>query len=299
MMLNEIAEFKAYTGEVNYTAKNKYDSTYLSRFTFDTLLKFEGLSRILTIIARGYMLKNSTEPQIDYARQALQAWCSILDSKKSNPKEDWQYKTDFRHLHDDFPELVDENGCGWFYRHVYNVLDFIWSNPDKVMKVALNHCEGIQKGFDKEWRKKLLQFQVPLFASNTKGAWILRFDDILADALELGELKNKDVVFTPEDTQRIEVATPQGVPTEVLSTLIAYYRANKPDDSDWVVLPVANFDAYFGNTSFSRKWLTQMPEKIIERQKQSFGVCRYRVVGNFAIFINHFNKNYGKINYGL
>ena len=277
MMLNEIAEFKAYTGEVNYTAKNKYDSTYLSRFTFDTLLKFEGLSRILTIIARGYMLKNSTEPQIDYARQALQAWCSIPDSKKSNPKEDWQYKTDFRDLHDTFPELVDENGCGWYYRHVYDVLGFIRSNPDKVMKTALNHCEGIRKGFDKEWRKKVLQFQVALFALNTKGAWILRFDDVLADALELGALKNNEIVFTPEETRKIESATPKGVLTEVLSTLIAYYRANKPDDSDWVVLPVANFDAYFGNTSFSRKWLAKMPQDIIQRQKQSFGVCRYRV----------------------
>lgn len=50
-MLNEIAEFEAYTGVVDYTAKNKYDSTYLGRFTFDTLLNFKGLSRILMIIA--------------------------------------------------------------------------------------------------------------------------------------------------------------------------------------------------------------------------------------------------------
>lgn len=277
MMLNEIAEFEAYTGEVNYTAQNKYDSTYLGRFTFDTLLKFEGLSRILTIIARGYMFKNGAEPQIDYARQALQAWCSAPDSKKTSPKEDWQYKTNFKDLQDAFPELVDENGCGWYYRHVYNVLRFIWNNPEKVMKTALNHCEGMRKGFDNEWRKKIVQFQVPLFAFNTKGAWILRFNDVLADALELGELKNKEVNFTEEEAQMIESATPKGVPIEVLSKLIAYYRVNKPDDSDWVVLPVANFDAYFGNTSFSRKWLAKMPPDIIERQKQSFGVCRYRI----------------------
>lgn len=82
MMLNEIAEFAAYTGEVDYTAKNKYDSTYLGRFTFDTLLKFEGLSRILTIIARGYMFKNGIEPDIDYARKALQA-CVVLQTTKN------------------------------------------------------------------------------------------------------------------------------------------------------------------------------------------------------------------------
>ena len=146
------------------------------------------------------------------------------------------------------------------------------------MKTALNHCEGIQKGFDKEWRKKVLQFQVPLFAPNTKGAWILRFNDVLADAMELGELKNKEIVFTDSELQIIEAATQKGAHTEALRAFITYYRANKLDDSDWVVMPVAKFDAYFGNTSFSRKWLNKMPPEIIERQKQSFGVCRYRVV---------------------
>ncbi len=29
-------------------------------------------------------------------------------------------------------------------------------------------------------------------------------------------------------------------------TLITYYLANKPEDSDWVVLPSANFNCYFG-----------------------------------------------------
>lgn len=276
-MLNEIEEFKAYTGIVDHTAKNKYDSTYLGRFTFDTLLKFEGLSRVLTIIARGYMFKNGTEPQIDYARQTLQAWCSIPDRKKASPKKDWQYKTDFKDLHSDFPELVDESGCGWYYRHIQNVIDFIQNNPDKVMKTTLKHCDGMKKGFDSEWRKKVLQFQIPLFASATKGAWILRFDDVIADALELGALRNTEITFTAEEWQRIEDAKPEKVPIEALSILIEYYRANKLDDSDWVVLPVANFDAYFGNTSFSRKWLNKTPEDIIERQT-SFGVCRYKVI---------------------
>lgn len=278
ILLNEIEEFAAYTGTVDYTATNKYDSTYLGRFTFDTLLKFEGLSRVMTIIARGYLFKDGTEPQIDYARQSLCAWCSVPDSKKSNPKEDWQYKTDFRDLHSDFPELVDENGCGWFHRHVHNVADFIQNNPNKVKKTALNHLEGIQKRFDKTWRDKVKQYQVPLFAINTKAAWVLRFNDVLADALELGELRTTEISFTAEEMQRIEATTPKGIPTEVLSTLIAYYRANKPDDSDWLMLPVSNFNAYFGTTSFDRKWLPKMPSDIIERQ-DNFGVCRYKVSG--------------------
>ena len=49
-MLNEIEEFEAYIGTVKYCAENKYDSVYLGRFTYDMLLKFEGLSRVLTIL---------------------------------------------------------------------------------------------------------------------------------------------------------------------------------------------------------------------------------------------------------
>ena len=276
-MLNEIEEFNAYTGTMDYCANGKYDSTYLGRFTYDMLLKFEGFARVLTVIARGYMFQNNTEPQIDYARRALCAWCSIQDSKKATQKADWQYKTDFSEYHNEFPELVDDNGFGWFYRHVHNVITFVRNNPNKVMKTALSNCEKLQKGFDREWRKKVLQFQVPLFALTTKGAWVLRFDDILADALEQGALREQEISFTPDEMQRIESVTPEGVPTEVIFTLIAYYRSNKPEDSDWVVLPVTNFDAYFGNTSFSRKWLSRIPQKIIHRQNQSFGVCRYQI----------------------
>ena len=51
--------------------------------------------------------------------------------------------------------------------------------------------------------------------------------------------------------------TPKGVPLDMVTTLVFYYLANKPEDSNWVVLPVANFDAYFGTTSFGRKYLKQ------------------------------------------
>ena len=66
-------------------------------------------------------------------------------------------------------------------------------------------------------------------------------------------------------------------------TLAAYYLANKPEDSDWVVLPVANFDAYFGTTSFGRKYLKQIPESVLERSKTGFGLCRYRLGDTLAI----------------
>ena len=54
-MINEWEEFCAYTGTVSYTASKKSDTTWLGRFTFTTILEFEGMARILTILARGYL----------------------------------------------------------------------------------------------------------------------------------------------------------------------------------------------------------------------------------------------------
>ena len=52
-MINEWEEFCAYTGTVSYIASKKSDTTWLGRFTFATILEFEGMARILTILARG------------------------------------------------------------------------------------------------------------------------------------------------------------------------------------------------------------------------------------------------------
>ena len=156
------------------------------------------------------------------------------------------------------------------------LIDFVRDNPALISKAAQNNCEALANGFDKEWRNKVKQFQTPIFSRSTKGAWVLRFDDILADALELGSLRKDEIDLSPEDMQTVDLLTPKDIPTEVIHTLIAYYRANKPEDSDWVVLPVASFDAYFGSTNFSHKWLVKIPDTIMTREKQSFGVCRYK-----------------------
>lgn len=120
-MLSEWQEFLDYTGSVTYAASGKNDTTYLDRFTFDTLLDFEGLARVLTILARGYLfhradgsvLQGNPRSRVDCARRALCAWCSVSDRKTATPKETWQFKTDFRDLHQEFPDLVDGNGTGW------------------------------------------------------------------------------------------------------------------------------------------------------------------------------------------
>ncbi len=45
-------------------------------------------------------------------------------------------------------------------------------------------------------------------------------------------------------------------------------------------LPVANFDAYFGDTSFSKKYLPKIPAEIVERSN-AFGISRYRVAEEY------------------
>ena len=289
-MVNEWSEFLQYTGPVTYAASGKRDVRYLGRFTWDTLLDFEGLARVLAVLARGYLfhhpdgsLTGNPRSRIEYARRALCAWCSIPDVRGSAPKKDWQFRTDFRNLHDEFPELVDENGGGWFWRHVYQVAEFVENNPEVMSSTALDKARKIKKGFDGAWRNKVRQFQVLLYSPSTKGQWIIRFDTALADGLELGPLRMADVAVPAELAERIRTVLPKGLPPEIVYTLIAYYAANKPGDSEWVVLPVASFDAYFGTTSFGRKYLRLIPGEILERPDSGFGICRYRVREEYRI----------------
>ena len=147
---------------------------------------------------------------------------------------------------------MDANGAGWFYRHVHSVAQFVLDHPDAVRKGYTEYAEAIQNKFDKMWRDKVLQFQTPIFSLNTKGAWTLRFDDILADALEQGALKNYEVTIPEELRQRIEkMAGKKAAP--YVCDLIAYYHAHKEDDCDWVVLPVTSFDMYYGGSYFSKR----------------------------------------------
>ena len=275
-MLNEKEEFLAYTAKVNYTACNKQDSSYLGRFTFEMLTDFIGLYRVFTIIARGYMFETGAA-DTDRARKALHAWSSVPDKKRDLPKKEGQSETDFRLLHEQFPALVDSEGNGWFYTHIQNIQVFVKANPEKVSKTAIKKADTL-KGFEKEWRKKLMQYQVPLYSANTKGSFLLLFDDVLADALELGELQNKDFELSPELTEQMISVTPKGVPETVLPILYKYYITNKQDNTDWVILPVTNFDAFFGTTAFSRKYLPMLKAKGIINAETAYGVSRYIMI---------------------
>ena len=278
-MTNEWAEFRAYTEVPVYTAARKTDTTYLGRFTFDMIAEFTGFGRILTTIARGYLfhdkdgrvLDNPYE-RIEAARNALCAWCSVPDKKKSS-----EPPVDFRELSADFPELVDQDGKGWYYRHIKSVIQFVKANPDKVSKSAYKKCENISAGFTAQWKKKVRQLQVPIFALNTKGAWTLRFDDIIADALEAGALRTEEYPLPEMVISQLEATDTNGVPKEIIAELIRYYLANKQDDTEWVVLPVANFDAYYGNNNLSKKLLAKIPKSLILRDHKH-GLSRYKVL---------------------
>ena len=226
----------------------------------NTLVKCEGLNRVLTVLARGYLWQDG-EANTDRAYDALRAWCSIPDRTNARPRRDGQSETDYRALHGAFPELVDEDGAGWYCRHVHQVVAFVRKHPDKVLKSAVTSCDLLKKGFDE-----------------AKADWPLRFDDIVADAMEEGPLRGEPVPPSAGEQDALRAATPKGVPETVLPTLVQFYRMNKPEDSDWVVLPVANFDAYFGTTAFGRKWLASLPETVIRRSESSYGVSRYMVL---------------------
>lgn len=277
-MLNEQKEFEAYTGKISYTATNKHDTTYLGRFTFDGIVKHEGLVRVFTILARGFLWSSNCDTK--YTRRALCAWCSIPDKKNAKPKEDWQFKSDFRELHDEFPSFVDKQGGGWFYRHAHRVADFIINNPDKVYHGSDKQANIINSSWDDNWRKRVVKFQIPLFSQNTEGGFHLLFDDVIADALEQGPLRNAEITLPQSIVDKIADEAPE-IKTEWISALICYYIQNKQPDSDWIILPASNFDAYFGTTTFSHKKLKAIPQTIIFRDQQVCGLTRYKVMPEF------------------
>ena len=275
-LLNEWEEFSAYTVFPEY----KKDS-YLGRFTLPMLLDILGFQRILTILARGYLFRDGRDgyDRIDVARRALLAWCSLSGEKmKKAPDQenDPRLRVNFGEFAEEFPELVTPDGDGWLIRHVDNIIAFVEANPNAVRKGVVEKVQALKKGFHKQWANKLRQMQVPAFAPNTKGAWVLRFDDILADALEIGPLQSRDFDLPEETIRRITDLTPKGVPVEASVLLYKYYIANKEDDQEFVLLPQQNFNAWFGNTSFSQKWVGALNGKLIEK-KVLDGVSKYRL----------------------
>ena len=280
-MVNELKEFRAYTEFPVYKADSKRDTSYMGRFTLPMLLDFTGFQRILAILARSYLFRadGSAYDRIETARRALLSWCSLSakEMKKAPDQNDPRLRTDYGEYAVEFPVLVTPEGEGWLIRHVDNIVAFVEANPDDVRKEVVTKVQALKAGFRAQWAKKVQQMLIPPFASNTRGAWVLRFDDILADALELGPLQNKDFDLPADVLQRLAELTPKGVPVEASVMLYKYYVANREEGRGFVVLPQQNFNAYFGSTVFSQKWVAALNGKVIEK-KYSEGVCKYKTL---------------------
>ena len=80
-MTNEWLEFKAYTDKPTYFSSGKRDFSYLGRFSLNTILELEGMGRILTIIARGYLFHDKdgnilNTAKCDYPRWKAGLYCN-------------------------------------------------------------------------------------------------------------------------------------------------------------------------------------------------------------------------------
>ncbi len=276
-MLNEVLEFRDYTQAPDYTGKN-----VLGRFTVDAIRDFLGFERIFTILARGYLFRSGDPYEnVDYARKALCAWVSIPDDGGDLNGWEGKFTTCFPELHEEFPELVDENGCGWYIRHIRSISALAQENPKKVKAAIRSSLVGKSDAFEKKWRNKVRQFQVPIFLESTEAMWQIRFDDVIANALTLGPLREMEAEVTQQQKEKLLPFVKDEVKLEHLTTLVAYYTANKPEDSDWVVLPASNFNSFFGSTVFSKKVLKAITGTVIQRSDTAYGSGRYRVLEEF------------------
>ena len=278
-MINEREEFLSYINFPEYSSKSKQDYSYLGRFTLEMFEDLTGFNRVLTIIARGYMFDGEGNADISRAEKAIRAWCSVPDKKNTKPLEDWQYITDFRVLHDEFPELVDKNGRGWLCRHIANIVSYVKKNPDKVSQAAIKKTNDYLKDFEKAWRRKVEQFHTSIYDTDTINGWIIRFDGIISDAIELGPLREEEVKIPDSILHKLHEILPENC-IEGVTVLIKYYIANRQQDTDWVVISHINLDGYLGYGTFTKKLLATIPEDILIRST-NHGVNRYKIMPEF------------------
>lgn len=97
---------------------------------------------------------------------------------------------------------------------------------------------------------------------------------VLAARKERHPFCTKEYPLPDDIAERVKQTDLNDVPFEVVSDVICFCLANRQEDTEWVVLPIGNFNAYYGNTYFSRKWLSRIPNTILERSPQKSGICR-------------------------
>ena len=283
-MTNEWLEFKAYTDTPVFLAGNKQSTAFIGRFTVRMIKQNKGFNRIFTILARGYLFHNADgtlrtdDPyeRTEEARRFLCAWCSLPYEAVANKA--LAFHTSFPELHSKFPNIVDENGAGWYYRYLHSLSDYIKKNKDNVTNKL--HCfaeKKTLKAIESTWAKKLIQFQYSVYNDKSSADFPLLFDTAIADALVLGPLRTDAVVLPDEALQKIKAYGVNAKTERLMITLAEYYIANKEPDSEWVIIPRTNISAYLGSATYMESYESRIPEGFMKKKPETGGVSAVRI----------------------
>ena len=283
-MTNEWLEFKAYTDAPVFSAENKQSTAFMGRFSTTIIKKNKGFNRIFTILARGYLFHNADgtlrtdDPytRIEEARRFLCTWCSLPYEAVSNKA--LKFHTSFPELHTEFPNIVDENGAGWYYRYLHSLSAYIKKNKENVTKKL--HCfaeKKTLKAIEDTWSRKLIQFQYSVYNDRSSADFPLLFDTAIADALVLGPLRTEAVVLSDEALDKIRAYGVDAKTERLMITLAEYYIANKEPDCEWVIIPRTNISAYLGSASYMEMYESRIPEGFMEKKPEMGGVSAVRV----------------------
>ena len=283
-MTNEWLEFKAYTDAPVFFAGSKQSTAFMGRFSTTIIKKNKGFNRIFTILARGYLFHNADGTlrtdnpyeRTEEVRQFLCAWCSLPYEAVTNKA--LRFHTSFPELHSEFPNIVDENGAGWYYRYLHSLSTYIKKNKEDITKKL--HCfaeKKTLKAIEDKWRRKLIQFQYSVYNDRSSADFPLLFDTAIADALVLGPLRSEAVVLSDEALDKIRSYQADAKTERLMITLAEYYIANKEPDCEWVIMPRTNISAYLGSASYMEMYESRVPEGFMEKKPEMGGVSAVKV----------------------
>ena len=283
-MTNEWLEFKAYTDTPVFNADSKQSTAFIGRFTVRMIKQNKGFNRIFTILARGYLFHNTDgtirtdDPytRTEEARRFLCAWCSLPYETVTNKV--LKFHTSFPELHSEFPNIVDENGAGWYYRYLHSLSAYIKKNKNNVTKKL--HCfaeKKTLKAIESTWANKVIQFQYSIYNDRSSADFPLLFDTAIADALVLGPLRTEAFVLPDETLQKIKSYGVNAKTERLMITLAEYYIANKEPDSDWVIIPKTNISAYLGSATYMESYEDKIPDEFMEKKPEMGGVSAVRI----------------------
>lgn len=283
-MTNEWLEYKAYTDTPVFLAESKQSTAFIGRFTVRMIKQNKGFNRIFTILARGYLFHNADgtlrtdDPyeRTEEARRFLCAWCSLPYEAVANKA--LAFHTSFPELHSKFPNIIDQNGAGWYYRYLHSLSDYIKKNKEDVTKKL--HCfaeKKTLKAIESTWANKLIQYQYSVYNDRSSADFPLLFDTAIADALVLGPLRTEAFVLSNETLQKIKSYGVNAKTERLMITLAEYYIANKEPDSDWVIIPRTNISAYLGSATYMESYENKIPDEFMEKKPEMGGVSAVRI----------------------